>query len=195
MFCPKCHYTSFDHLTKCPKCNYEWSEEKRKLNIEWLVIPSTKDTENKDTIPQTKLSLLDFKQEDFDKKTKFRSETKDSDSQKSASKSLNKEVYLPNTSNNPQPAQSEKTIAEDGSKPNKDYQDLSLTNKDAAEDFENEEISFPDLEGLLFAEEDNKDHKDDSQDRSSPKKQDESEEIEIDLSSLLDVIDKKSKKD
>ncbi len=196
MFCPKCHYTSFDHLTKCPKCSYDWSEEKKKLNIDWLVIPPIKDTEDKDTISQTNLSFLDFKQEELDKKIEFGSETKDSHTQKPASKGLNEEVNFPNTYDNPQTTQPKKTTTREGSKPSKYHQDLSTTNKDAEEHFEKEEISFPDLEGLLFAEEeDNKDHKVESQESSSPKKQDESEEIEIDLSSLLDIIDKESKKD
>jgi hypothetical protein len=37
MFCPKCHYTSFDHLPSCPRCAYNWSQQKRIFNMEWMV--------------------------------------------------------------------------------------------------------------------------------------------------------------
>ncbi len=40
MFCPKCRYTSFDHLKKCPKCGYDWSDVRKTLNLDWLVPPS-----------------------------------------------------------------------------------------------------------------------------------------------------------
>ena len=36
MYCKKCRYTSFDHLSSCPKCGQDWMEEKKKLGIEWL---------------------------------------------------------------------------------------------------------------------------------------------------------------
>jgi len=41
MFCPKCRYTSFDHLPACPKCAYEWSEQKKTFNMEWMVPTAT----------------------------------------------------------------------------------------------------------------------------------------------------------
>ena len=36
MYCSKCSYTSFDHLSNCPKCGLDWTEEKKKLNLDWL---------------------------------------------------------------------------------------------------------------------------------------------------------------
>ncbi len=36
MFCIKCSYTSFDHLQKCPKCGFDWSEERSRLNLDWM---------------------------------------------------------------------------------------------------------------------------------------------------------------
>jgi len=36
MFCSKCNYTSFDHLTNCPKCGYDWGAERRIFNVEWV---------------------------------------------------------------------------------------------------------------------------------------------------------------
>ncbi len=39
MFCSKCSYTSFDHLTQCPKCGYDWAEERRIFNVEWVQAP------------------------------------------------------------------------------------------------------------------------------------------------------------
>lgn len=41
MYCPKCNYTSFDHLPNCPKCAYDWSEQKRTFNMEWIVPTAT----------------------------------------------------------------------------------------------------------------------------------------------------------
>ncbi len=40
MFCPKCNYTSFDHLQNCPRCNFDWSETKRTFNLDWLAASS-----------------------------------------------------------------------------------------------------------------------------------------------------------
>ncbi len=37
MFCPKCNYTSFDHLPTCPKCAFDWSQQKKAFNVEWMV--------------------------------------------------------------------------------------------------------------------------------------------------------------
>lgn len=37
MFCPKCHFTSFDHLDNCPKCGYDWTETKKMLNLDWII--------------------------------------------------------------------------------------------------------------------------------------------------------------
>lgn len=36
MFCPKCKYTSFDHLDSCPSCGHAWEEPKKRLNLDWL---------------------------------------------------------------------------------------------------------------------------------------------------------------
>lgn len=36
MYCSKCKYTSFDNLGKCPKCGDDWSELKKKINLEWV---------------------------------------------------------------------------------------------------------------------------------------------------------------
>ncbi|MCF8085459.1 MAG: hypothetical protein K9J48_01075 [Desulfohalobiaceae bacterium] len=41
MFCPKCNYTSFDHLPTCPKCAYDWSQQKGTFNMEWMVSTAT----------------------------------------------------------------------------------------------------------------------------------------------------------
>jgi hypothetical protein len=40
MFCPKCKFTTFDHLSKCPKCSYDWSDARKKLNLDWLLEPA-----------------------------------------------------------------------------------------------------------------------------------------------------------
>jgi len=37
MFCPKCHFTSFDHLDNCPKCGSDWTETKKMLNLDWII--------------------------------------------------------------------------------------------------------------------------------------------------------------
>ncbi|MEF8823727.1 MAG: hypothetical protein V5A14_02625 [Desulfohalobiaceae bacterium] len=37
MFCPKCNYISFDHLPTCPKCAFDWSQQKKAFNVEWMV--------------------------------------------------------------------------------------------------------------------------------------------------------------
>ena len=37
MFCTKCNYTSFDHLPTCPKCAFDWSQQKKAFNVEWMV--------------------------------------------------------------------------------------------------------------------------------------------------------------
>ncbi|WP_291320229.1 hypothetical protein [Desulfonatronospira sp.] len=39
MFCTKCSYTSFDHLTSCPKCGYDWGAQRRIFNLEWIQAP------------------------------------------------------------------------------------------------------------------------------------------------------------
>ena len=36
MYCPKCKHTSFDHLTTCPKCGYDWQTMRTALNLGWL---------------------------------------------------------------------------------------------------------------------------------------------------------------
>lgn len=36
MYCSKCKYTSFDNLDKCPKCGEDWTELKKKINLEWV---------------------------------------------------------------------------------------------------------------------------------------------------------------
>ena len=37
MFCIHCKYTSFDYLPSCPRCGRDWSQEKKTLNLDWLV--------------------------------------------------------------------------------------------------------------------------------------------------------------
>lgn len=39
MYCPHCKYASFDHLTRCPKCNADWTEVKQALDLDWLPEP------------------------------------------------------------------------------------------------------------------------------------------------------------
>jgi hypothetical protein len=36
MYCNKCDYTSFDHLPACPRCGYEWDDDREKLNLKWV---------------------------------------------------------------------------------------------------------------------------------------------------------------
>jgi len=42
MYCAKCKYTSFDHVSACPKCGRDWEEERKTLNLDWLVPSSWK---------------------------------------------------------------------------------------------------------------------------------------------------------
>jgi hypothetical protein len=44
MFCPKCKYTSFDYLKKCPKCGQDWTLIRQHLNLDWLVPPESYDS-------------------------------------------------------------------------------------------------------------------------------------------------------
>ncbi len=37
MFCTHCKYTSFDYLPSCPRCGRDWTPEKKALNLDWLV--------------------------------------------------------------------------------------------------------------------------------------------------------------
>lgn len=39
MYCPKCKHTSFDHLSTCPKCGYDWQSIRTALNLSWLQSP------------------------------------------------------------------------------------------------------------------------------------------------------------
>ncbi len=62
MYCKKCRYVSFDHLSKCPKCGLEWNEERKKLGIDWMVSAEkgwleagqSEEEVDKDFEPQTK---------------------------------------------------------------------------------------------------------------------------------------------
>ena len=36
MFCPKCKFTSSDHLNDCPKCGTDWTNAKKTLELTWL---------------------------------------------------------------------------------------------------------------------------------------------------------------
>ncbi len=36
MYCPKCKFTSFDHLATCSKCGYDWQQIRADLNLAWL---------------------------------------------------------------------------------------------------------------------------------------------------------------
>lgn len=42
MFCLKCKYTSFDYLDSCPECGFNWKQQKKDLNLDWLQPPSSK---------------------------------------------------------------------------------------------------------------------------------------------------------
>lgn len=50
MYCPYCHYTSFDHLPVCPKCNYDWSATRELFGLDAPILPPTasKDNEKKE---------------------------------------------------------------------------------------------------------------------------------------------------
>jgi len=36
MYCSKCAYTSFDHLSRCPKCGFDWNQDRIRMNLDWL---------------------------------------------------------------------------------------------------------------------------------------------------------------
>lgn len=36
MFCAKCKFNSFDHLSKCPKCGLDWKDAREALQLAWL---------------------------------------------------------------------------------------------------------------------------------------------------------------
>lgn len=36
MYCKKCKYTSFDHVTACPKCGTDWEEARKSLYLNWI---------------------------------------------------------------------------------------------------------------------------------------------------------------
>ncbi len=36
MYCTKCKFNSFDHLPKCPKCGFDWKEDRDALQLSWL---------------------------------------------------------------------------------------------------------------------------------------------------------------
>lgn len=36
MYCSKCAYTSFDHLSRCPKCGFDWGQDRIRMNLDWL---------------------------------------------------------------------------------------------------------------------------------------------------------------
>jgi len=42
MYCNKCDYTSFDHLSSCPKCGYDWDDDREELNLKWVGYNETK---------------------------------------------------------------------------------------------------------------------------------------------------------
>lgn len=56
MFCPKCKYTSFDHLKKCPKCGYDWSVIRQALNLDWIVHPSDSSEETSESEKKSQTS-------------------------------------------------------------------------------------------------------------------------------------------
>lgn len=37
MYCKKCKYHAFDHLSACPKCGADWEETRKALYLNWLV--------------------------------------------------------------------------------------------------------------------------------------------------------------
>lgn len=37
MYCNKCRYVSYDYLSSCPKCGQDWSEERKKMGLDWIV--------------------------------------------------------------------------------------------------------------------------------------------------------------
>jgi len=36
MFCAKCKFNSFEHLSKCPNCGFDWKEAREALQLAWL---------------------------------------------------------------------------------------------------------------------------------------------------------------
>jgi hypothetical protein len=36
VFCTKCKFNSFDHLSKCPKCGLDWKDAREALQLAWL---------------------------------------------------------------------------------------------------------------------------------------------------------------
>lgn len=37
MYCSRCKYFSFDHLSSCPKCGQNWNTERKKLGLDWII--------------------------------------------------------------------------------------------------------------------------------------------------------------
>ncbi len=36
MYCKKCKFHSFDHVSKCPKCGADWEESRKALYLNWI---------------------------------------------------------------------------------------------------------------------------------------------------------------
>lgn len=36
MYCKKCKFHSFDHVSKCPKCGVDWEESRKALYLNWI---------------------------------------------------------------------------------------------------------------------------------------------------------------
>ena len=36
MYCKKCKFHSFDHVSACPKCGTDWEESRKALYLNWI---------------------------------------------------------------------------------------------------------------------------------------------------------------
>ncbi|SDB32512.1 hypothetical protein SAMN05660653_01541 [Desulfonatronum thiosulfatophilum] len=65
MYCPKCKYTSFDHLSTCPNCRYDWQQIRSTLNLTWLQssgfewFPGPGDPSSDKPVPSASLDSLE----------------------------------------------------------------------------------------------------------------------------------------
>ncbi|GAB6057937.1 hypothetical protein [Desulfonatronum parangueonense] len=65
MYCPKCKYTSFDHLSTCPNCRYDWQQIRSTLNLTWLQsagfewFPGPRDLSQGMAVPSASLDTLE----------------------------------------------------------------------------------------------------------------------------------------
>ena len=52
MFCIHCKYTSFDYLPSCPRCGRDWTQEKKALNLDWVVASAPEGKHQRQVRPQ-----------------------------------------------------------------------------------------------------------------------------------------------